>query len=108
MSHYLLIASRDPHTAASAGRCYELASALAGEGNDVTVYLVQNGVLPARESPASADLTALSRRGIRVLADDFSLRERGIAETALAEGVAPAPIDAVIDALASGARVLWH
>jgi sulfur relay (sulfurtransferase) complex TusBCD TusD component (DsrE family) len=108
VSHYLLIASRDPHTAASAGRCYELASALAGEGNHVTVYLIQNGVLPARPSPASRDLTALARRGIRVLADDFSLRERGIPDTALAEGVLPAPIDAVVDALAAGARVIWH
>jgi sulfur relay (sulfurtransferase) complex TusBCD TusD component (DsrE family) len=108
MSHYLLIASRDPHTTASAGRCYELASALAGEGNHVTVFLVQNGVLPARPSPASAGLTALSRQGIRVLADDLSLRERGIPETALAEGVVAAPIDAVIDALATGARAIWH
>jgi sulfur relay (sulfurtransferase) complex TusBCD TusD component (DsrE family) len=108
VSQYLLIASRDPHTTTSAGRCYELASALADEGNDVTVFLVQNGVLPARPSPASGELTALARRGVRVLADDLSLRERGIPETALAEGVAAAAIDAVVDALAGGARVLWH
>lgn len=108
MHPYLLIASRDPYTTTSARRCYELASALAGEGNPVTLFLVQNGVLPARPGASSAQLEALSRQGIRVLADDFSLRERGIAESRLAPGVAAAPLEAVLEALAAGARVVWH
>jgi sulfur relay (sulfurtransferase) complex TusBCD TusD component (DsrE family) len=106
MSDYLLIASRDPFTHASARRCYELAASLAGEGKRVTLFLVQNGVLPARPSPASAELAELARRGVRVLADDFSLRERGI--SGLAPGVSPAPLEVVIDALAGGAKALWH
>ena len=108
MTSYLMIVSRDPYTHVSATRCYELAAALAGEGNRVTLFLVQNGVLSARPSAASAELAQLSRQGIRVLADDFSLRERGIAETGLATGVSPAPIDVVIDALEAGAKVVWH
>jgi sulfur relay (sulfurtransferase) complex TusBCD TusD component (DsrE family) len=108
MSPYLLIASRDPYTHAGARRCYELASALAGDGHPVTLFLVQNGVLPARPSLAAGELSALSQRGVRVLADDFSLRERGIAEGRLAAGVASAPLDVVIEALAAGAKVLWH
>jgi sulfur relay (sulfurtransferase) complex TusBCD TusD component (DsrE family) len=108
MSPYLLIASRDPYTHGGARRCYELAAALAGEGHPVTLFLVQNGVLPARPSPAARELEALSQRGVRVLADAFSLRERGIADGRLAAGVAPAPLDVVIEALAAGAKVLWH
>jgi sulfur relay (sulfurtransferase) complex TusBCD TusD component (DsrE family) len=108
MSHYLLIASRDPYTHTGARRCYELASALAGEGNRVTLFLVQNGVLPARPGPGSAELLDLSRRGVRVLADEFSLRERGIANGALAAGVEPAPLELVIEALEDGAKALWH
>jgi sulfur relay (sulfurtransferase) complex TusBCD TusD component (DsrE family) len=108
MSDYLLIASRDPYTHASARRCYELAASLAGEGRRVTIFLIQNGVLPARPSPASQPLAELARQGVRVLADDFSLRERGIAEAGLAPGVAPAPLDVVIEALAGGAKALWH
>jgi sulfur relay (sulfurtransferase) complex TusBCD TusD component (DsrE family) len=105
--HYFLIASRDPYTHAAARRCYDLATELAGEGHRVTVFLVQNGVLPARPG-ASGDLDALARGGVRVLADEFSLRERGIEPGRLAAGVAPAPLDAVIEALEGGAKALWH
>jgi sulfur relay (sulfurtransferase) complex TusBCD TusD component (DsrE family) len=108
MNEYLLIASRDPYTHVSARRCFDLASTLAGEGNRVTLFLIQNGVFPARPSSGSADLTSLSQAGVRVLADDFSLRERGIAESELAAGVSPASIEVVIEALEEGARTLWH
>jgi hypothetical protein len=43
---------------------------------------------------------------VTVLADDFSLQERGI--TKLAEGVAAAPIEVVVDHLAAGHKTLWH
>jgi hypothetical protein len=39
-----------------------------------------------------------------VLADDFALAERGIAK--LADGVASAPIDVVVDYLEAGHKVL--
>jgi sulfur relay (sulfurtransferase) complex TusBCD TusD component (DsrE family) len=106
--HYLLIASRDPYTHGGAGRCYELAAQLAGEGHRVTLFLVQNGVLPARPSPASGELERLARQGIRVLADELSLRERGIEAARLAPGVSGAPLDVVIEALEAGAKALWH
>ena len=106
--HFLLIASRDPWTHAGIRRCYELASDLAREGQRVTLFLVQNGVLPARPSPASAELEALSRQGIRVVADEFSLRERGIARSRLAAGIEAGALEVVIEALEDGARVLWH
>jgi sulfur relay (sulfurtransferase) complex TusBCD TusD component (DsrE family) len=107
MHDYFLIASRDPYTSTSARRCYELASALAGEGNAVTLFLVQNGVLPVRPGASPPELEALARQGVRVLADEFSLRERGIAG-GLAAGVAAAPLEAVIEALEAGAQLVWH
>ncbi len=105
---YLLIASRDPYTHTAALRCYELAERLADEGQRVTLFLVQNGVLPARPGAASGTLEALTRRGIRVLADEFSLRERGIAPARLAAGVEAASLEFVVEALEHGARALWH
>jgi len=54
----------------------------------------------------SAALSALCQSGVTVLADDFSLRERGISK--LAEGVAASPIDVVVDHLAAGHKTLWH
>ena len=46
--------------------------------------------------------------GVQVLADDFSLRERGIVAQRLVSGVKPSPLDVVIDQLAEGRKVLWH
>jgi len=72
------------------------------------VFLVQNGVLPVRPGARSGDLTRLAGAGVRVLADSFSLKERGIDEKRLASGVAAAPLDVVLDALAEGGKVIWH
>jgi len=63
-------------------------------------------VLAARPSAHSASLSALAQSGVTVLADDFSLQERGIAK--LAEGVTAASIAVVVDHLAAGHRTLWH
>jgi len=106
MAQYLLIESRDPFESNDVGYYYELANGLVDGGNEVTLFLVQNGVLSARPSTHSAALGALSQKGVTVLADDFSLKERGI--TRLAEGVATAPIDVVVDQLAAGHKTLWH
>ncbi|HLY47533.1 MAG TPA: hypothetical protein VKQ73_18285 [Stellaceae bacterium] len=106
MAHYLLIESRDPFESNDVGYYYELAKGLVDAGNGVTLLLVQNGVLAARPSAHSAALSALRRSGVEVLADDFSLRERGI--STLADGVAAAPIDIVVDHLEAGHKTLWH
>ena len=108
MKSYLLIASRDPFTSRDVDGFYALAANLAGRGHPVTLFLVQNGVLPANPGPGAEPLVRLARCGVQVLADEFSLRERGIAADRLAEGVEKADIDRVVDALADGARALWN
>jgi predicted peroxiredoxin len=108
MAAYLLIESRDPFESKDVDAYYQLASGLAQEGNEVTLFLVQNGVLPARPSTHSKSLADLTRAGVQVLADDFSLRERGIAPDRLAAGIQAAPLDTVVDQLAAGRKTLWH
>lgn len=108
MAKYLLIESRDPWESSDTGNWQELASSLAREGHTVTFFLLQNGVLPARKSAGSAGLSALASAGVEVLADDFSLRERGIAHDRLAPGIKPAAIDIVIDHMVEGRKVVWH
>lgn len=108
MSRYLLIESRDPFDSGDAERFYAMASDLRRAGHDVTLFLVQNGVLPARPCARSAALTALADSGVQVLADDFSLDERGIARDGLATGIAAAPLDTVVDGLAAGDKTIWH
>jgi len=108
MAKYLLIESRDPWESNDCGSWQELAGNLVKEGHTVTFFLLQNGVLPARKSAGSAGLSALASAGVEVLADDFSLRERGIGPDRLAPGIKPAPIDIVIDHMVEGRKVVWH
>ena len=108
MPKYLLIESRDPFDNNGVAEQYELAANLAKEGNEVTLFLVQNGVLPARPGNLSSLLTKTAKAGVEILADDFSLRERGIVAVRLAEGVKAAPLSLVIDQLAEGRKAIWH
>ncbi len=107
MAKYLLIESHDPFSTNGVMQHYELASSLVREGNDVTLFLVQNGVLPARRSALSEPLEAAAKAGVEVLADEFSLRERGIAAGRIAPGVKSAALDVVVDQLAEGRKAVW-
>jgi sulfur relay (sulfurtransferase) complex TusBCD TusD component (DsrE family) len=106
MQKYVLIESRDPFESKAVEAHYRLAAALAEAGDEVTLVLVQNGVLPARPEARTA-LDTLPRAGVTVLADELSLRERGLSPSRLAPGVRPASMEAVVDGLAEGRKVLW-
>lgn len=106
MAEYLLIESRDPFESNDVGYYYELARGLLEAGNKVTVLLVQNAVLAARPSAQAPALRALAKAGIKVLADEFALKERGI--TKLLDGVQSVPIEIVVDHMEAGHKTLWH
>jgi sulfur relay (sulfurtransferase) complex TusBCD TusD component (DsrE family) len=108
MAQYTLIASRDPFESRETGHYLELAGSLRKAGNEVTLFLVQNAVLAARSNEVGKKLSALAGDGVTVLADSFSLRERGIPENRLAKKIEPAPLDTVVDHLAQGRKVVWH
>ncbi|WP_333844317.1 DsrE family protein [Pelomicrobium sp.] len=108
MANYLLIESRDPFDSNDVSNYYQLARDLAREGNPVTLFLVQNGVLPVRRSAHSPGLSETVRAGVKVLADGFSLRERGIPADQIVEGVAVADLEVVVDELAAGTKTFWH
>lgn len=108
MAKYVFIQSRDPFSSVDAAHDVELIVELLRAGGEVTLFLVQNGVLPARRSTRSGALSALAANGVRVLADDFSLRVRGIAESRLAPGVKVGSLDAVLDAMVEGGKAIWH
>jgi len=106
MTAYLLIESRDPFESRDVDYYCELARGLVQAGNDVTLLLVQNAVFAARPSADAPMLRALVGSGVKVFADDFALKERGI--TRLLDGVGIAPIDIVVDHLEAGHKTLWH
>ncbi|MGK7874913.1 MAG: DsrE family protein [Xenococcaceae cyanobacterium] len=105
MAKYFLIESRSPFDSTEVSNNYQLASDLANAGKETTLFLVENGVLAARTSATSSGLANLNK--VKLLADDFSLRERGISESELGYGVQPSGIGAVIDAMAEGQKTIW-
>jgi sulfur relay (sulfurtransferase) complex TusBCD TusD component (DsrE family) len=108
MAKYVLIESRDPFESRDVANWCQLAADLRKQGNEVTLFLVQNAVLGARAGARWKDLAAILKTDVEVLADDFSLRERGIAPDRLAAGVRCAPLDVLVDRLADGCRTVWH
>jgi predicted peroxiredoxin len=108
-SQYVVIESRDPFDSADTRFVSETATALRAKGRPVTVFFVQNGVLATRAGARGSHVPALAKAGVTVLADDFSLRERGIEGADLSTGVREASIDALVDlVMQPGTKTLWH
>jgi sulfur relay (sulfurtransferase) DsrF/TusC family protein len=109
MTNYLFIESRDPFESRDTRFVEETAIALKERGHEVTVFLVQNGVLASRRNARDSYLAGLTDAGINVLADDFSLRERGIERAELRPSVQPSSIETLVDALAQeNTKAIWH
>jgi len=111
MGKYLLIESRDPYEYGDPNYFYELARDLADRGNEVAFFLIQNGVFPARGGAKPDKIGELRQAAprVRILADEFSLRERGISRDATAPGVEVTEIGALVDLLVEdGRKAVWH
>ena len=109
MRNYIFISARDPFESRDTQFLVETATALKERGNDVTVFLVQNGVLAARRAARVSHLPQLAGAGVRLLADDFSLAERGIGERELLPGVRQAGVESLVDFIAADdTKAIWH
>lgn len=108
MGRYLFIESRDPFESQDSQAFYDLAQGQAQEGNRVTLFLIQNGVLPARKgSKYASRLAELAQGGVTVLVDDFSLKARAIRH--LADGVRSSSVEELVDlVLTEGTKAIWH
>ena len=110
MARYVLIESRDPFEYGDSLYMYDLAGDLAGK-NDVTLFLIQNGVLTTRRGVKNNPLTGLKQKApsVKVAADDFSFRERGISQSGIAEGIEVSNVDNLVDLLVQdGTKIVWH
>jgi len=107
MSNYLLIESRDPFSCREVANGYQLAVDLARQGNDTTLFLVQNGVMPVRRGAPRNSLRAVLDAGVKVVCDEFSLRERGIYSRTLTPDVEVGPLKIVVEHLAANSKAIW-
>lgn len=107
MTAYVLIESRDPFESRDTQFVEQTAIAIKERGHAVTVFLVQNGVFAARKN--AGQLRRLREAGVTLLADDLSLRERGIKAEDLAQGIQESGIDRLVDAIAqANTKAIWH
>ncbi|MBI4290744.1 MAG: sulfur reduction protein DsrE [Betaproteobacteria bacterium] len=108
MARYLFIESRDPYDSADSPHFLEMVKGVGMRNGGATLFLVQNGVLAARDGALHSERYGdLARSGVNVLADSFSLRERAIGT--VADGVRQAEIDNLVDLLMEpGTKAVWH
>jgi len=110
MSRYVLIESRDPFESRDGEGFLEMAGRIAGAGDQVMLFLLQNGVLPLRKgSLFNGKIRELVKNKVEVRADEFSLQERAIRQKDLLEGIATSGMEELVEALLEpGAKALWH
>lgn len=108
MSDYLFIQSQDPFTETRTANQYKLAADLHAAGHNVTVLLVQNGVIPARSQAKTPDFDQLLNSGVTVAVDEFALQQREIPTNALKKPITLAQLDLAVDALLAGHKVIWN
>src|SRR5262245_1225053 len=109
MGQYLLIESKSP--ADGGGYSFEIGSQLKALHHDVTIYLVQDGVFAARKRFDAGERLLADARANRltVLADEISLRQRGINGERLAEAVRASNMGELVDLLMERSdKAIWH
>jgi sulfur relay (sulfurtransferase) complex TusBCD TusD component (DsrE family) len=107
MTEYVFIESRDPFESRDTEFVEQTAIAIKERGHRVTVFLLQNGVFATRKT--TARLQRLADAGVILLADDFSLRERGISAAELAQSVQESGINSLVDAITQPhTKAIWH
>lgn len=110
MASYLYIESCEPFESQDVAEGYRLVAELAAKGTPVTLFLVQNGVLAARQGAHAGQFAELAANpSITVMADTFALQERGMTPDALTPGVQAETIDTLVDLLVlDGQKAIWH
>jgi predicted peroxiredoxin len=109
MAKYLLVETKNP---LDGGRwAFELGQQLRDLEHDVTIYLLQDGVFSARRNfKAGQTLVAdATKRGVRVVADQVSLRQRGVVGDRLTKDVAVSEMSELVDLLMERSdKAIWH
>jgi len=109
MNPCLLIETRSSWESGEVGDFLEVAGRLGDHGHRVDLFLIQNGVLLARDGayPPLADL--VSRPGLHVWADDFSILSRSLRPAELLDGITVTGIATLVELLTRpGGKAIWH
>jgi sulfur relay (sulfurtransferase) complex TusBCD TusD component (DsrE family) len=109
LGRYLLIETKGPLDGGD--WAFELGRQLRDLDHQVTIYLLQDGVLTARRRfPAGERLLAQAEQsGLRVLADAVSARQRGVVGDRVAATVTVSDIGDLVETLMERTdKAIWH
>ncbi len=109
MAKYLLIETKGPLDGGAYS--FDLGRQLRDRNHDVTVYLLQDAVLSARNHFNAGEqlLERAGRSGVRVLADAVSARQRGVVGDRVARGATVADMEDLVDLLMERSdKAIWH
>jgi hypothetical protein len=108
VARFVFVESRDPFEFADCRQFLDLVGGVRRRSHEVTLFLVQNAVLAAREGAAHAGrYTDLAKAGVAVVADAFAMRERAVDR--LAAGIQRTDIDRLVSlALTPQTKVIWR
>ncbi len=109
MAKYLLIETKGPLEGGA--HAFDLGGQLRGLKHDVTVYLLQDAVFSARRGFKDGERLVAGARthGLTLLADEISLRQRGIVRDRLSDQVKVSNMDELVDLLMEKSdKAIWH
>ncbi len=109
MAKYLLIETKGPLEGGQ--HAFELGGQLHELKHDVTVYLLQDAVFAARKGFRDGErlLADARKHGLTVLADEISLRQRGVIRDRVSDQVNVSTMDELVDLLMERSdKAIWH
>ena len=109
MAQYVLVESKSPPNGGQYS--FELAKQLRELKHNVTIYLVQDAVFAARKRfEAGEKLVAGAKaRTLTLLADEISLRQRGLTKERLSDAVRVSNMNELVDLLMEKSdKAIWH
>ncbi len=78
MTKLLLVLSKDPYTTETPDLVLDIGLNAKEKGNEVALYLVEDGVTAARNGEFGKRLTSAHKKGIRIYADDKAVLSRSL------------------------------
>ncbi|MDP3103808.1 MAG: DsrE family protein [Candidatus Methanoperedens sp.] len=78
MRKLLLVLSKDPYTTETPDLVLDIGLNAKEKGNEVALYLIEDGVTAARNGEFGKRLTAAHKKGIKIYADDKAVLSRSL------------------------------
>ena len=106
MTTLLMVLSKDPYTTETPDLVIDIGMDAKAKGNDVSLYLIEDGVTAARKSEFGNKLEAAQKKGIKIYADDKAVLSRALTDKMISS-VQVKEIGTLLDFITNSDRVAW-